>query len=92
MTTGSGRKLTQARRKTQTHMEEFIFVVTGSRLIRSDRRFAEIRFLRVALIIFPVSTPNFVENPLLGRNYVQSVRNAQFVPADCANLRQSLAR
>ena len=61
ITAGNDRQLTPKRRERTSNMVEPDFSLNGCRFVLSERRFAQNRFLRVAVSIFPVSTPDFVE-------------------------------
>ena len=61
MIAGSGRQLTPERRERTNNMVEPDFSPNGCRFVLSERRFAQNRFLRVAVSIFPVLMPDFVE-------------------------------
>ena len=61
MKVGDGRQLSPERRERTNNMVEPDFFLNGCRFVLSERRFAQNRFLRVAVSIFSVSTPDFVE-------------------------------
>ena len=81
MTAGTGRPSTPERRKRKRDMGRPIFVQTGRCFIRSVCRFAQNRFLCVGVLIFPVSTPYFVEKTPRGEISDPSGLKAQFLPA-----------
>ena len=80
------------RRKRINNRVEPDFFLNRRRFIRSGRRFAQNRFLRVAVFIFPVSTPDFVEKtPREGFSDPRSVI-AQFCRQIGVTVRRDLAR
>ena len=61
MRVGDGRQLSPERRERTNNVVEPDFSLNGCRFVLSERRFAQNLFLRVAVSICSVSTPDFVE-------------------------------
>ena len=85
MTTGNGRKPRRHGVKRERTWKKPFSLQIGCHFILSGRRVAQNRLIRLTLSIFPLSTPNFVENPPRERNFCSIEANC----ATCAgHLRQ----